>query len=1504
MLNTPYFQHRMSILVEKSLESWLKTEVSIGQIDIGLLNRVIIDKMTLKDQAGKTLIDIPRFSASFDILPLFKGEISIRTVQLYGLKLHLYKNSASEKLNAAFLLEKFQSKEKKTEPSSINLRINSILMRRGVLSYDEWDVPLPATENTFSPSHLNFKNLSATVSLKHLTEDSLHLIVKRMGFSEQSGFVLSRLKFDLKANKHAAQIDELLLRLPKSTLAFSPILVTYQNDKAPNSKSLAEDKFHYTFSLLPSSHISFKDLAAFLPVFRDSRLTPHLTFSIAGSDRKIDLEHLRIWTSGSNGKSLGFDMEGEALLQKTGTSNEFYSKGSLSKLQATREGLEQLVTELTAYGIEMESVDLASLEEIDATTRWEKNQNSAQLQLSAQTNAGKLDLKAKLRDKNRTILDANSSNLEITAELKGEEIDLTRLLPEKQLGKTNFSVEATAGLKQGKLDKLQSKGAIESFEYKGYTYKKGFLEASYSKGKGASAQIRMDDLNASFNANAQITTESGKKPNYQARIEVAHLNPYHLNWAGDKQRDMEISLVAKADCAGSDLNDLTGYVHVDSVMIRKQGKIYPIPYLHLEAQQGKTRRMVLFSSPFLEADMQGSLEYSAIPTSILRMMRPYIPSLFRWEDSGSQKPENNFNFFVHVRDTKTLTELLNLPLEIYENSYLSGFIEDSTGTLQLKGNFPSLRYQNNKFRNMTLHCNGTPDGLDCDFNSDMFMKNGTLINFALAAKAKDDQLSGNITWENHDEVEYQGKIELSAILKKRQHSNRLYADVLLHPTEVVFRDSAWKINEAAIRIDSLIQIERFSLQHGRQSIRVAGTISKSANDSLLLNLQNVQLGYIFDIANFHSVDFDGQATGKAKLTNLFSKPRIDADMQVANFLFNDSPMGHLKIKGGFHAATDSIPIDALIERNDGKVTSILGAVRPKRKNLDLHIDAEGCNIGFIQPYVEGIFSGFQGNASGNFHFFGGFKSLQLEGKGLANAGFRIDVLGTEFHVADSIYITPRRFSLTQASVTDGEGHRGRVTARLNHTFFKNFNYNLQLDSDGMQLVNKAESFDLPFFGKAYARGTVYLSGNAERLSVDGALATTGNTEFCYKLTGNTVAEDNAFIQFTPIKFGNNPSPNTVSDGSTSFYSNAEKKENTLPASGKGAEQYVFSGMPEDVPIDVRLNLLLDINPEAQMRVIVDPKAGDYISCTGNGNIRIDYFNKGDFNMFGTYTINKGMYKFSLQEVIRKDFTIREGSSLTFSGNPYRALCNLRAIYTVNSVSLRDLGTDVVNVLQTNQTSVRVNCVMDVTGMLSSPEIHLGIELPNENEEVQSVVRNFISTEDQMNMQILYLLGIGKFYTPDYANKTGNNSNAMSSVLSSTLSGQLNDMLSQVINSNKWNFGVNGSTGEEGWTDMEFQGMLSGQLLNNRLLINGNFGYRDNSMYTNQQSNFIGDFDIEYLLTKSGDIRLRAYNKSNDRYSTKTTLNTQGIGVVVRKDFDYWWQLINRRKKKEKQKNED
>ena len=84
ILNIPFVQKRLGAFVSQELRNVLKTEVSIGHVDVGLFNRIIIEDVLLKDQQKDDLIKVARLSAKFEILPLFEGRISINSVQLFG----------------------------------------------------------------------------------------------------------------------------------------------------------------------------------------------------------------------------------------------------------------------------------------------------------------------------------------------------------------------------------------------------------------------------------------------------------------------------------------------------------------------------------------------------------------------------------------------------------------------------------------------------------------------------------------------------------------------------------------------------------------------------------------------------------------------------------------------------------------------------------------------------------------------------------------------------------------------------------------------------------------------------------------------------------------------------------------------------------------------------------------------------------------------------------------------------------------------------------------------------------------------------------------------------------------------------------------------------------------------------------------------------------------------------------------------------------------------------
>lgn len=268
-------------------------------------------------------------------------------------------------------------------------------------------------------------------------------------------------------------------------------------------------------------------------------------------------------------------------------------------------------------------------------------------------------------------------------------------------------------------------------------------------------------------------------------------------------------------------------------------------------------------------------------------------------------------------------------------------------------------------------------------------------------------------------------------------------------------------------------------------------------------------------------------------------------------------------------------------------------------------------------------------------------------------------------------------------------------------------------------------------------------------------------------------------------------------------------------------------------------------------------------------------------MFGKYTLEKGNYNFTLQDIIIKDFTIRDGSSISFQGDPYAAILDIEAVYSLNA-NIKDLDETFANDKEINRTNVPVHALLRAKGLMSQPDISFDLEFPTLTTDAYRRIKSIISTDDMMNRQIIYLLALNRFYTPDYMNNTKQN-NELTSVASSTISSQLSSILGKM--SDNWSISPNVRTERGDFSDVEVDLALSSQLLNNRLLFNGNFGYRDNT-YNTRNSNFIGDFDIEYLLNKNGSLRLKAYNHFNDQnYYVRNALTTQGVGIVWKHDFD-------------------
>ena len=338
-------------------------------------------------------------------------------------------------------------------------------------------------------------------------------------------------------------------------------------------------------------------------------------------------------------------------------------------------------------------------------------------------------------------------------------------------------------------------------------------------------------------------------------------------------------------------------------------------------------------------------------------------------------------------------------------------------------------------------------------------------------------------------------------------------------------------------------------------------------------------------------------------------------------------------------------------------------------------------------------------------------------------------------------------------------------------------------------------------------------------------------------------------------------------------------------------------------LEGKFDLLINATPDATLRLLMDANTNDYITLNGDATIRATYHNKGAFNMFGTFTVDHGTYGVTIQNIIKKNFIFNRGGTIIFAGDPYQAALNLQAVHTVSGVSLSDLN--IGNSFSSN--TIRVNCLMNIGGITAAPQVDFDLEMPTVNADEQQMIRSIINGQQEMNQQVIYLLGIGRFYTQG-VNNAGNTAQgdqtslAMQSLFSGALSAQINNILNQFLKNDNWNFGANITTGNEGWHNAEYEGIINGRMLNNRLLLNGQFGYRDNAKQATPS--FIGDFDVQYLLYPNGNLALKVYNQTNDRYFTKSSLNTQGLGIIMKKDFNGLRDLFTSKKRKKKSPKQD
>jgi hypothetical protein len=418
-------------------------------------------------------------------------------------------------------------------------------------------------------------------------------------------------------------------------------------------------------------------------------------------------------------------------------------------------------------------------------------------------------------------------------------------------------------------------------------------------------------------------------------------------------------------------------------------------------------------------------------------------------------------------------------------------------------------------------------------------------------------------------------------------------------------------------------------------------------------------------------------------------------------------------------------------------------------------------------------------------------------------------------------------------------------------------YNLAVYSPRLTAMNTTARDNPQFFGQVITNGRLNVTGRGKQVRLSGTGTTLAGTNVNISLEDESELERYDFIQFV-------------------------SSEDTV------RQQFLF---PQKDDGDFSLDLTITATPEARAQLIYNAQIGDIIRAQGEGVLRFGMNNEGDITLSGNYTVERGDYLFTLQNVINKRFTIEQGGTITWSGDPYNAIIDINAVYKLKA-SLYDLLVDsYANIYQSQR--IPVECKILLTEELSNPNIDFEIEFPTVEDRLVEEVRQYFNSPEEMNKQILSLIVLGKFYTPEYLRGTyeAQNPNLIGTTASELFSNQLSNWLSQI--SNNVDIGLNYRPGNQ-ITNDEIELALSTQMFNDRVTINGNIG-NNNNPNSGNNSQLVGDFDVNVKLIPNGKIRFKAYNRSNNNLIYETAPYTQGVGFSFTEEYNTFNDLLDKMK---------
>lgn len=1424
VLQSERVEHAVLRLATDELSRGIGAKAHIGNMQYRFPARLRIDSIYLSDQQGDTLAYIDELYVHLRPMPLFKQQIVFSRVDIRGGVANIY-HLDSARLNCSFLGDLFHSDTTRTFSAFLSVR----------------DVRIDNVRARFDDYHARLDH--ASLDLYHFTADSLDAAVNHLQGTAWNGdsapLVVNDLQVRFLYNDTLVALPSLYLRLPESELSTHGHIV-FRRDSAANQTALLLD--------IPQAELCPRDIALFSPALLRLDKKLRLETSLQGTADSLAITDL----------TLTYDrhplFRGNA--QVVGKLQENpYVRLQCEDLTANAAIVQDFVSDWQGKPFRLPK-EVQRLGNIHYRGQIEGRLHNLALHGAFRTALGVITTEATV------VSDSAFRDLQYSARIATNKFRLGKMLAQPSLGALSMDFRSSGTIRNG-IPMGTVRGRVRDVSYNGYTYQAIRIDGKF-KPQHFDGTLSINDENLQLRFAGLVNlTEQAPDINFDLRLE--RFRPEVLG-VSDRLRNTETGFTLAANLSGINPDLMNGYLVIDSLRLRNGQDSVLMQQLKLTVQAGEQdRKQIKLTSDFATAGVVGSFRYAELPDAFLRLAYRYLPDAFMQPAGQRIAAMSGFlpqsvDFYLYGHKLRALQKVLHLPFTIGDQPVLKGFYHEQDSTFGVQAYAGKIATKKAPIQDITLSFNNF-DGPALLSVAAKALNMSALTHVSVS----ENTLNMDLALQQVDSAEhvYAGNVHLHTHFE--QYAGAPLIDLHMLPSSVVLKDSLYNIGESHIRYcvaDTTLHVQDFLIEAAHQYIRANGTGSRG-DDSLRVELGNVDAGFILPfVLPEEKFKLSGRASGWATLYNLFSQPVFEADVRLDSACINDTYLGTAIATVALDKETKNILIDGdVYTPSEHKMAHVDGNVITADKHWELQIYPDSVPLGFINHWTNGILSDISGYGSGEVQIFGESDThktwVTAQVKAIDGA-LTIPFTGCRYYLTDSVIMDSASIRFRDITLYDEERHPLYLDGALYHDNFLDFRYNFSVRVDDALALNLPDKAGEMLQGRVYARGDVRIDGNEDEVRIEADARTVGKSRFRFSIDYASTASESNFITF-------------VDHNQVSIITPEEDED--LP---------VYTA-EERRKSDTRILLAMNIDVDQHLlaQLMLGERNGDMIQGRGDGALRFTYdSHKNDIKLMGNYVLQQGTLDFTVGNIIRRQFTISEGSSVSFTGAPEQPQLNVTAKYRVTA-SLKDLFGSEISQLATTRTSVPVNTCLSLRGTLDAPVLQFAIELPNSDEAIQSQVKAIINTDEMLMRQVVYLLVFGKFFMPEYMTSTQYiGVNESYSLLSSTITGQINAWLSKLTN--VFTMGVNIRTDGEGAdASQEYEAQFQLQPID-RLVINGNVGYRYNDI-ANQP--FFGDLDVEVLLTEDGKLRLKGYTHTVDKYSLRQASTIQGIGFVWKYDFN-------------------